>query len=133
MPLPRTPGAAAIPAAGPQADPVARPRVAVPIAAPKTRVGSRWPRTPDPELTVTAHRLVIEIARSGASVTATARRYPHAMNAIAQAWGDPARTLQVIDELLVDRRGGRRGLPADVLAEVLSLSQVCEAQLGDGA
>jgi hypothetical protein len=145
--LPHTSTAAALPASesksgadagapaetAPQTEPDARPRVVVPMPAPRYRAGGRWPRGPRPALSVDAHRLVIDLARAGESVTATARRYPHAMNAIAQVWGDPVRALQVIDELLIDRRGGRRGLPADVLAEVLSLSQLCEGRIDDGS
>lgn len=90
---------------------------------------SKWRRGPEQALTVDAHCLAIELARAGEPVNVLAKRYPHAMNAIANAWNDPSLTLQVIDDLLTDRRGRRRGLPADALAEVLSMSIRCELRL----
>jgi hypothetical protein len=50
-------------------------------------------------------------------------RYPRLVNALATAWVDPARALATLDGLLVDRRGGRRGLPDAVQAELQLLRQ----------
>lgn len=47
--------------------------------------------------------------------------FPRLANALAAAWGDRARTVSTIQGLLVDRRGGRRGLPYEVQAELQRL------------
>ena len=46
---------------------------------------------------------------------------PRLANQIADAWPDRERCLACLDDLLSDRRGGRRGLPYDVRSEVQSL------------
>ncbi len=48
-------------------------------------------------------------------------RMPRLANQIAAVWGDRARCLNALHALTVDARGGRRGLPSDVLADVLAL------------
>ena len=47
--------------------------------------------------------------------------YPRIANRIAGVWADRHETLDALDEFLVDRRGGRRGFPPFVLAELLWL------------
>ena len=42
-------------------------------------------------------------------------------NALAQLWSDHGQAQQALEGLLVDRRGGRRGLPDPVQAELLAL------------
>ena len=49
------------------------------------------------------------------------RLFPRIANALAQVWVDRRHALQALDGLLVDRRGGRRGLPDPVQAELLAL------------
>lgn len=53
--------------------------------------------------------------------TALAAQYPRIANRIALCWGDPALTAQLFDQLLVDRRGSRRGFPPAVRSELLAL------------
>jgi hypothetical protein len=72
-------------------------------------------------LTIASHQLAIALGRDGEPVPGLARRFPHVLNRISAVWHDPPATAEIIDELLVDRRGGRRGFPADVLAELLTL------------
>jgi hypothetical protein len=56
-------------------------------------------------------------------------RFPHMANALARAWNDPA-TLRVrLDELLIDRRGNRHGLPIEVAEELASLKDYFETVL----
>jgi hypothetical protein len=43
------------------------------------------------------------------------------LNQLSAVWGDLPVAAELIDDLLVDRRGGRRGFPADVLAELLTI------------
>lgn len=50
-------------------------------------------------------------------------RYPRIANRLALCWRDPALTEQLFDELLIDHRGGRRGFPPAVAAELLKLRE----------
>ena len=50
-----------------------------------------------------------------------AERYPRVVNAIASTWGDRQRSVAVLDDLIVDHRGGRRGFSPDVDAELHAL------------
>ena len=52
---------------------------------------------------------------------ALAAQYPRIINCIAVQWNDVRWCLAYFEELLVDRRGGRRGFPADVLRDLQSL------------
>lgn len=49
---------------------------------------------------------------------ALCERYPHVANRLAWCWHDPAQREQVFEDLLHDRRGGRRGFPTPVLREL---------------
>jgi hypothetical protein len=49
------------------------------------------------------------------------RQYPRIANVMARAWGDPLMFRQYMFELLIDRRGGRKGFPEKVRAELLAL------------
>ena len=46
---------------------------------------------------------------------------PRLANQIANAWCDPVQCVAAIDDLLIDRRGGRRGLPIALRQEVQAL------------
>jgi len=48
-------------------------------------------------------------------------RYPRVGNRLALCWGDPAQTERLFDDLLVDRRGNRKGFPPSVAEELLCL------------
>ncbi len=47
-----------------------------------------------------------------------AARMPRLANQIAAAWNDRLRCANALHALTIDDRGGRRGLPIDILAEV---------------
>jgi hypothetical protein len=49
------------------------------------------------------------------------RHHPHIANRFAQCWGDRARVEALVDELMNDRRGQRRGFSDRVLAEIARL------------
>lgn len=53
-------------------------------------------------------------------------RYPRIANRLAVCWADPVLTDLVLDDLLIDRRGGRQGFPAAVLADLLMLRELHE-------
>lgn len=48
-------------------------------------------------------------------------QYPRIANRLALCWSDTRLTDQVLDSLLVDRRGGRRGFPHEVREELAAL------------
>jgi hypothetical protein len=47
--------------------------------------------------------------------------FPRLANALAQTWRDPVVRTALIDDLLVDRRGGRQGFPPEVRGELEAL------------
>ena len=47
--------------------------------------------------------------------------YPRVANRLALCWNEKALTNRLFEDLLVDRRGGRKGFPAGVKAELLQL------------
>ena len=54
-------------------------------------------------------------------------RFPRIANGLAAGWHDRDTTRRYLDDLLTDRRGGRRGFPADVLEELHRLKTFYEA------
>ena len=52
---------------------------------------------------------------------ALAKTFPRIANALATFWSRPDALMSYLGELLVDRRGGRRGFPLDVLDELHQL------------
>jgi hypothetical protein len=51
------------------------------------------------------------------------QRYPRVANRLALCWSDVTLTSHLFNGLLVDTRGGRKGFPAPVLAELIRLRQ----------
>ena len=51
------------------------------------------------------------------------RLYPRIANRIAHSWHDPRVLHEVFNELMIDQRGGRKGFPAPILAELLLLRE----------
>ena len=47
--------------------------------------------------------------------------FPRVANALARLWQDDSAAALYLDELLVDRRGGRRGFPPEIHNELLTL------------
>lgn len=58
-----------------------------------------------------------------------AERFPAIVNRLAAAWPESRQARALLDELLIDRRGGRSGFPSRVLSELLRLHGL----LGDTA
>lgn len=50
-----------------------------------------------------------------------AERFPRIANRLALIWADPAGTAAFLDELLIDKRGGRQGFPAPVADDLRRL------------
>jgi hypothetical protein len=51
----------------------------------------------------------------------TCEQFPRVANALAASWSDVSYSLKVIDHLINDYRGGRRGFPAAVQGELREL------------
>ncbi len=52
---------------------------------------------------------------------ATCEQFPRVVNAIAASWPDAGYSVQVLDHMIKDYRGGRRGFPASVQQELAAL------------
>jgi len=52
---------------------------------------------------------------------AACEQFPRVVNAIAGAWSDATYSEQVLDHMINDYRGGRRGFPAEVQRELAAL------------
>jgi hypothetical protein len=49
------------------------------------------------------------------------RRYPRIANRLCEQWDDASQSLQLLEELVLDRRGGRMGFPRAVVLELQAL------------
>jgi len=56
--------------------------------------------------------------------------FPRIVNRLALVWRDVELADKVLDDLLVDKRGGRRGFPSEVSAELLRLHAFHERRRG---
>ena len=59
------------------------------------------------------------------------RQYPRIANLIAAAWRDPKAFYPYMESLLTDKRGNRKGFPAEVLNELVDLKQHYEMRNRD--
>lgn len=59
--------------------------------------------------------------------------HPRVVNRIAWCWPDVLLREQVLDDLLVDRRGGRQGFPAPMVRELQRLREFQDAGAGAGS
>jgi hypothetical protein len=50
-----------------------------------------------------------------------ALRYARLANRLCDAWKDPAKCERLLDDLMTDRRGGRKGFPLQVASELATL------------
>jgi hypothetical protein len=80
----------------------------------------RAPRHSDEALNGTT-RLWLRRLPAGRRPLRLCEHYPRVANLLACSWADPARRAQTLDDLLQDRRGGRRGFPACVVRELQRL------------
>ena len=80
----------------------------------------REPRHSDEALTGTA-RAWLRMLPAGRRPLRLCNRFPRIANRIAWCWRDRRAAEQLLDDLLVDRRGGRHGFPRAVIAELRRL------------
>ncbi|HJV63724.1 MAG TPA: hypothetical protein VJ743_22435 [Albitalea sp.] len=64
---------------------------------------------------------------------ATMQRYPWVVNRLAESWASAERCHRSFEDLLGDRRGGRRGFPFNVEAELRLIKQYRARQAGGRA
>ena len=57
------------------------------------------------------------------------RMYPRVANRLAIAWQDPKAVQEVLEDVLVDRRGGRQGFPPSVQHELRRLAALSQSRL----
>lgn len=57
-------------------------------------------------------------------------RYPRIANRLAFLWRDEGLAGYYLDELLIDRRGDRRGFPAEVAVELVKLREFHDLRVG---
>lgn len=62
-------------------------------------------------------------------LSATRSRFPHVLNRLAAHWENPKGFREASDDLLVDRRGGRQGFPAETVQELHTLRRWYEQQV----
>lgn len=62
------------------------------------------------------HKLPAEV-----QPVALLKQFPRIANALAHTWHDSSEFERTLDDLIIDRRGGRRGFPAEVTEELLVL------------
>jgi len=62
----------------------------------------------------------------------TAARFPRILNRLARYWDTPVMTETIFNDLLLERRLGRKGFPPEILAELRALYVVHKARVGDG-
>lgn len=80
----------------------------------------RKPVATDRALTGAAMDWVIQLP-AALRPHATCEQFPRVVNAISAAWPDKPFSLQVLDHMINDYRGGRRGFPAPVRSELAAL------------
>jgi len=61
------------------------------------------------------------------------QRFPRIANELARVWHDDTARQLHLDDLLIDRRGGRQGFPPEIHQELLMLREYCNRQYRKGA
>ena len=56
--------------------------------------------------------------------------FPRIANRLALCWPDPALTVRLLDDFLLDKRGTRLGFPSEASKELTTLRQVAARRLG---
>jgi hypothetical protein len=95
------------------ADPFANLHPQLPTGAAQRLPPSPHDRSLDRAAVGWLHALPAEVRPHQAPI-----RFPRILNRLARYWDSPSMTEQIFDDLLVDRRVGRKGFPRDVLVEI---------------
>jgi len=51
------------------------------------------------------------------------RTFPRICNGLAEHWPEPERVISILDDLLLDKRGGRQGFPLPIVMEISILKE----------
>lgn len=70
--------------------------------------------------------IMIRSLPNGAKPEFTEANFPHLLNRLAANWHNPRALRQFVDDLVIDQRGGRAGMPFKALSE---LGIVCDWRL----
>ncbi len=79
----------------------------------------RAPRSPQPLNDV--GRALLKNPEVAAMLPVVARDFPHVLNNLAAAWGEPVQVNGIFDKLLLSDRDGRQGFPLAVVVELSEL------------
>jgi hypothetical protein len=82
----------------------------------------RTPRASDDALSGTARRWLRELPSRRRPIR-LCQLFPRVANRLAWCWRDADLATQVLEDLLQDRRGSRRGFPPSVVRELQRLAQ----------
>jgi hypothetical protein len=96
-------------------------RRAAEAAASRARTAARAPQPPVPEALSPIASAWMRALPARLRPLQMCNAYPRIANRIAGAWGDTEITDGVFNELLLDRRGGRKGFPPAIATEILRL------------
>jgi hypothetical protein len=92
----------------------------------------RAPREGDRALTGTARQWLRRLPARRRPLR-LCEEFPRVANRIAWCWHDPALAEQALDDLLTDRRGGRRGFPPPIVRELQRLREFNDHQRTEDA
>ncbi|QYY28072.1 MULTISPECIES: hypothetical protein [Cupriavidus] len=96
--------------------------------APPTQVEPDWPtlRRPVPPdslaLNITAMRWLMSLPPEARPME-LCRRYPRIGNQLAALWPHPTAIRAYLEDLLIDKRGGRQGFPGGIATELSQLQE----------
>jgi hypothetical protein len=83
--------------------------------------------------TLQSMRLTTAFRGEGIDLRSLEDRFPHVLNRLSAEWGTPRAALEVLESLLFDQHGGRRGFPDDALAALLALRRCCIERIAKAA
>jgi hypothetical protein len=109
----------------PRADRILERRDAQKISGPKPPDGSPQSRSPENPRDKTLSKVAEEWSQRlppQLQTHALCEQYPRVANRIALCWSDPVLARVLLAQLLTDHRGGRKGFPAPVHAELAALA-----------
>lgn len=89
-------------------------------------------RDQDLQLSDLARRWVDEMPQ-GLAPQQLAKEYPRIANRLALCWDDPKLATAVLDSLLTDKRGGRRGFPRAIDQELRALRADARGRMPPGS
>jgi len=107
--------------------------LAAPVSAEQLCAYVRAPLTDDDQVLQSHTHHWLRRIPNGAHPKQLCRHFPRIANCIAACWHDPLATGHLLTELMVDRRGGRRGFPPRVAADILRLHRLHAKRLAGDA